>query len=104
MFTASFNAEQDSDGTIRNASMFFRTGNLSGTSFVPSLALQTYLLATGYQARIDIGIDPKNSEQKKILKFEIVDTRKDPEQVIGDIVADHTGEHVVCSFKGSEVF
>ena len=51
-YTGSFNAEQDTDGTIRKASMFFRTGNKTGLSFVPSLALQTYLVATGYRADV----------------------------------------------------
>ena len=87
-YTGSFNAEQDADGTIRKASLFFRTGNRMGTSFIPSIALQTYLVATGYRANVEINIDPDHPEQKHISKFEIVDPNKDPEELIGRVPVD----------------
>jgi adenylate cyclase len=87
-YTGSFNAEQDSDGTIRKASLFFRTGNRIGTSFIPSIALQTYLIATGYRANVEINIDPRHPEQKTLTKFDIVDPTQDPEVLIGSVPVD----------------
>lgn len=49
-YTASFNADLDFDGVIRHYPLIFRAGNKTNLSFIPSLALQAYLLATGYQA------------------------------------------------------
>lgn len=90
-YTGSFNAEQDSDGTIRKASLFFRTGNRIGTSFIPSMALQTFLVATGYRANVEINVDPKYPEQKTITKFQIVDPTQDPEVLIGTVPVDAQG-------------
>lgn len=71
-YTAVFNAKQDSDGTIRRYPLFYRTGNRFGLSYIPSLALQTFLVATKTRAEIEINVDPKNPQQKKIKRFEIV--------------------------------
>jgi adenylate cyclase len=90
-YTGSFNAEQDSDGTIRKASLFFRTGNRIGTSFIPSMALQTFLISTGYRANVEINVDPKHPEQKKLTKFDIVDPSKDPEEFIASVPVDAQG-------------
>lgn len=49
-YTATFNADLDFDGVIRHYPLIYRSGNKTNLSFIPSLALQTYLLATGYQA------------------------------------------------------
>ena len=54
-YSGSFAARQDFDGKIRRHPLFFRTGNKLGVSFVPALALQTYLAAhPEYQALIEI--------------------------------------------------
>jgi adenylate cyclase len=90
-YTGSFNATQDPDGTLRKASMFFRTGNRIGTSYIPSLALQTYLVATGYRADVTIDVDPKHPDQKIITKFEIKDSSKDPEVIVGNVPVDEQG-------------
>lgn len=103
-YTASFNAEQDSDGTIRKASLFFRTGNKTGLSFIPSLALQTYLIATGYRADVEIGLDPKNKNQKIISKFTIKDPSKDPEVEIGDVPVDEQGRMKINYAGGTSMY
>ena len=90
-YTGSFNAEQDNDGTIRKASMFFRTGNRFGLSFIPSIALQTYLAATGYRADVEINIDPKHPDQKILTKFDIMDPSKDPAELISSVPVDPQG-------------
>lgn len=91
-YTGSFNANQDSDGTIRRASLFFRTGNRMGTSYIPSIALQTYLIATGHRADVEINTDPDHPGQKIISKFKIIDPSKDPEEVIADVPVDSQGQ------------
>lgn len=48
--TATFNADIDFDGVIRHYPLIYRAGNKTNLSFIPSLALQTYLLSTGHQA------------------------------------------------------
>ncbi|MFN7823883.1 MAG: CHASE2 domain-containing protein [Pseudobdellovibrionaceae bacterium] len=87
-YTSVFNATQDSDGTIRRMSLFYRTGNKFGTSYIPSLALQTYLAATGYRANIEINVDPKYPNQKILKNVEVVDPNKDPEELITRIPVD----------------
>jgi adenylate cyclase len=103
-YTASFNAEQDSDGSIRRASMFFRTGNRIGLSYIPSLALQTYLVATGYRADVEVNIDPKNPNQKKLTSFVIKDPSKDPEEIIGDIPVDDQGRLKINYAGGTNMY
>lgn len=103
-YTGSFNAEQDSDGTIRKASMFFRTGNRIGTSFIPSLSLQTFLIATGLQARIEINNDPRHSNQKALTKFQIYDPSKDPEVLYADIPVDSQGRLKINYAGGKNMF
>lgn len=80
-FSGSFKAEQDNDGKIRRNPLFYRTGNRIGSSFIPSLALQTYLVANpGYQAQVEIGIDPKDKNQKIIKGFRIADVTQDEDK------------------------
>lgn len=90
-YTGSFNAHQDPDGTVRRTFLFFRTGNKIGTSYVPSLALETYLRSTGYRADVEINIDPKNPKQKMITRFQIVNPKKEPEELIATVPVDQEG-------------
>jgi adenylate cyclase len=70
---AMFNAFQDSDGTIRRSPLLYR----SGLNYVPSLALQTFLVSTGFQAHVSMDIDPDNGNQFKIQQIAIKDPEKD---------------------------
>ncbi len=103
-YTGSFNANQDSDGTIRKAHLFFRTGNRLGTSFIPSIALQTFLLATGYRADVEINQDPKHPEQKTLTKFMIVNPSKDPEEAVGPVPIDPQGRVNINYAGGRNMF
>ncbi|PWU15377.1 MAG: adenylate/guanylate cyclase domain-containing protein [Bdellovibrio sp.] len=77
LYSGSFKAEQDDDGKIRKNPLFYRTGNRIGSSFVPSLAMQTYLVAhPGYQAQVEIGVDPRHESQKTIRSFRIIDVNQ----------------------------
>lgn len=87
-YTGFFNAYQDRDGTIRHAPLLLRTGNNTKISYIPSLPFQTYLLATGYQAKIDIDRDPKNKLQKTITRFQIVDPKTNPPELIQTVPID----------------
>ncbi|PIS11381.1 MAG: adenylate/guanylate cyclase domain-containing protein, partial [Bdellovibrio sp. CG10_big_fil_rev_8_21_14_0_10_47_8] len=103
-YTGSFNAEQDSDGTIRRASLFFRTGNRIGSSFIPSIALQTYLVATGYRALVEINIDPKHPEQKTLTKFDIINPNTDPEEFITSVPVDVQGRMNINYAGGKNMY
>jgi adenylate cyclase len=103
-YTGSFNVDQDSDGTIRRASLFYRTGNRIGLSFIPSLALQTYLLSTGYRAMVEINLDPKHPEQKKITQFNIVDPNQDPEKLIAKVPVDPQGRLLINYAGGANMY
>jgi len=103
-YTGGFNVDQDSDGTIRRTSLFYRTGNRIGLSFIPSLALQTYLLSTGYRATVEINLDPKHPQQKKITQFNIVDPTKDPEQLIAKVPVDSQGRLLINYAGGKNMY
>jgi adenylate cyclase len=104
VFTASFAAIQDNDGKIRHNPMFYRTGNRLGVSFVPSLALQTYLASNpGYQAQVEVDADPKDRQQKKIKSFVIVDTNKDNAPVM-EIPVDGQGRLKINYAGGPKMF
>ncbi len=82
---AMFNAFPDSDGTLRRSPLFYR----SGLNYVPSLALQTYLVSTGYQAHLTFDIDADNKNQFTVQKLEIKNPETD--QVMFDVPVDHRG-------------
>lgn len=72
LYTASFVANQDRDGYIRRYPLFYRSGNRLGLSYIPSLALQSYLIAKQYRAELTVGKNKKGTE-KKITDFSIYD-------------------------------
>ena len=97
MYTASFVADQDVDGYVRRYPMFFRSGNRLGLSFIPSLALQSFLVAKGYRA--DIKLQKRSSannristEEKRITSFQIMDS--DDKKVM-DIPVDSSGRLLI---------
>src|SRR5690606_35853997 len=63
-----FNADLDSDGTIRRSRLIVRTGQ----TYMPSMALKAYLVANNYNAEIRLGHDVK-SRQKQVREFNITD-------------------------------
>lgn len=104
IYTASFHAVQDNDGKIRNNPLFSRTGNRLGVSFIPSLALQTYLAAhPGYQAEVEIDYDPKDPLQKKISSFTVKDINKDGAPVM-NIPVDGQGRLKINYAGGTRMF
>lgn len=93
IYSGAFLADQDDDGKIRRNPLFYRTGNRVGGSFIPSVALQTYLAGNpGYQAVVEIDLDPKNRNQKVIKSFKIIDINKEEkDQLVGTIPVDGQG-------------
>lgn len=87
-FNASFNAHQDSDGSVRRMPLFYRTGNRMGTSFVPTLALQTYLTATGHRAQVVVDKKSRDVDNKEIVSFDIFDPSQEPEKKVFSLLSD----------------
>ena len=91
-YTASFVAHQDSDGVIRNYPLIFRTGNQLGTSYIPSLALQAYLAATGYQALFKLE-HAKN--QKKISSVDLLDVSGEKDRLVSTLPTNFEGKLLI---------
>ncbi len=92
LYTASFIALPDTDGIIRNYPMISRTGNQLGTSYIPSIALQSYLAATGYQALFKF--DVINNE-KKVSSIEIKDVTNNSDELITKIPVNYEGKLLI---------
>ncbi len=101
-YTASFIAHLDPDGYVRRYPLFFRSGNRLGTSYIPSLALQTYLVAKGYRADIRIEKLAGSDKVKAITEFKIIDPSKEPEEVVMSLPVDPMGR-VVLNYYGKEM-
>jgi adenylate cyclase len=80
--TGYFNAELDPDGTVRRTMLLSRRGNF----YIPSLALKTFLLDRGLQARFSYKPDQrrsivsnvrgaKNVQRKIINQLEVIDQK-----------------------------
>lgn len=89
LYTASFVAKQDSDGYVRRYPLFFRSGNKLGSSYIPSLALQTYLAGTGYRAEVKIA---EEGDKRVVSSFSIVNPSTTPEAKVVDIPVDAKGQ------------
>jgi adenylate cyclase len=92
LYTGSFVAYLDIDGYVRRYPLFYRSGNRLGTSFIPSLALQTYLSATGYRADVKIA---KIGKKKVITAFSIKDPSQEPETLVQEIPVDAEGRLII---------
>ncbi|MBC7741347.1 MAG: adenylate/guanylate cyclase domain-containing protein [Bdellovibrionaceae bacterium] len=92
MYGAAFNTKLDSDGLIRRYPLFYRAGNRLGSSFIPSLALQQYLVSTGYRA--EVKIDQVNGV-KKITSFIIKDPSHEPEEIVQVLPVDSIGNLMI---------
>lgn len=66
-YTAGFNTVFDSSGLIRHYHLFNRIGFKIGSSYIPSIAMQMYLLSEQKQA--DILISEKPNQNEKYIKF-----------------------------------
>ncbi len=92
LYTASFLANPDNDGIVRNYPLIFRTGNRLGTSYIPSPAIQAYLAATGYQVVFKIR---KNNDQKYIAAVEIHNVNDENEAPLFTIPTNHEGKLLI---------
>ncbi len=75
-YTAGFNTAFDSSGLIRHYNLFNRIGFKIGSSYIPSLAMQMYLISQNKRADI-LFSDSKTSEEKLIKEFLIKDSDDD---------------------------
>lgn len=74
-YTAGFNAVFDSSGLIRYYHLFSRIGFKIGSSYIPSLAAQMYLLSEKRRAEILIA-DSKARHEKYIKEFVLADVNE----------------------------
>ncbi|HPI40886.1 MAG TPA: adenylate/guanylate cyclase domain-containing protein, partial [Pseudobdellovibrionaceae bacterium] len=101
LYTASFLAKLDADGYVRRYPLLYRSGNRLGSSYIPSLALQTYLLATGYRAEVKIK-NQTQTQTKVVSQFTIIDPSTNPETKVADLPIDPTGQ-VLINYYGAEM-
>lgn len=101
LYSASFLAKLDSDGYVRRYPMLYRSGNRLGSSYIPSLALQTYLLATGYRAEVKITKEASKNN-KVVSKFIIIDPNSTPESIVSELPIDPAGQ-VLINYYGAEM-
>ncbi|MGZ3771683.1 MAG: CHASE2 domain-containing protein [Bdellovibrio sp.] len=98
-YTASFVAKQDSDGYVRRYPLFYRSGNKLGSSYIPSLALQTYLAGMGYRADVKV----TEEESKRVVSsFTILNPSTDPETKVAEIPVDDKGQ-VTIDYYGKQM-
>lgn len=101
----SFAAYLDPDGTIRRSPLFYRTGARQ-EDLTPSLALQAYLVSSGYQAYISLNQDRSdifgrfNTRQFAVAKLDIKDPETD--QTKFAIPIDHRGR-LIINYAGPQM-
>ena len=87
IYTASFNSEPDmADGVVRNYPLVYRAGNRTNTSYIPSLALQSFLTANNYQAYFKL---EKIKDTKAIGYLNIISI--DSQKVLYSVPLDQNG-------------
>ena len=90
--TASFVVDYENDGVIRKYPLVYRTGNKLGSSYIPSLALQSYLTAHGYQAYFKL----KTVKNEKFVESVIIkDVSSDKEKIIQTLPVDRHGRLII---------
>lgn len=86
--SASFVLQPDVDGTIRKYPLFYRSGNRLGTSYIPSLALQMYLVTSGYRSEVTIS---EKQGQQEISEFQVIDAQKEADVLMQKFPVDNQG-------------
>lgn len=91
--TGFFNAEQDSDGTIRSKSLLARTGNL----YFPAISLKAFLVANNYNASPRLEYN-NVAQEKEIVELDITNNEtgesqmKIPVDVQGRMTINYAGK------------
>lgn len=99
-YTASFVAMLDADGYVRRYPLYYRSGNKLGSSFLPSLALQSYLLSGPYRA--EVKMSAKANGDKRLEEFHIFDTEATPERKVMTLPVDKSGQ-ILLNFYGRQM-
>ena len=86
LYTASFNIKPDSDGIIRYYPLFSRIGNKTGSSYIPSLALQMYLHAMQLRAEASFVYSSKTGEKiiSELKTFSLTNDKAIPNKILID--------------------
>lgn len=93
--TSSFNAVQENDGSIRRSNLLFRIGR----QYLPSLALQTYLVSSGLQAHFTLDRHPKHPDQYKVIDLVLKDPETD--EVKAKVPVNNRGQMLI-NYRGPE--
>lgn len=88
-YTASFVADQDFDGQVRRYPLFYRSGNRLGLSFIPSMALQNYLISNSYRAEVKM---IQKNNQKIIESFKILNS---DDKLVHQLPVDASGRMLI---------
>lgn len=86
--TGYFNAEQDSDGTIRSNALLVRTGNF----YFPALSLKSFLVVNGYNASPQLEVSDI-SRTKEIKELRV--TNNETGDTVFSIPTDHMGKMMI---------
>ena len=101
--SASFNATQDNDGSIRRARLFVRTNN----QFQPNISLKTYLVVNNYSATVNLIENPYSDgnqvDSKVVRDVEINDedgnlVTKLPTDSEGRLLINYAGPQKMFSY------
>jgi adenylate cyclase len=90
-----FNADQDSDGTIRRTRLISR----AGLHYLPSIALKAYLVSQNLTADVIIKKNPRASATTQVAQFRLLDKTTGQEQ--GTVPVDPDGR-LILNYYGSE--
>lgn len=91
-YTASFIALLDSDGYVRHYPLYFRSGNRLGTSYIPSLALQSWLLANPRRIEVKGSVSERS---RSVDGINVIDTSKAEESSDGNLPVDKSGDLII---------
>lgn len=91
--TGHFSSILDHDATIRRHMLIARKGN----SYMPSLALRTFLLDRGYDAYVQLGYDKTKGRFKGVESFDIRDSRGNS---VMQVPVDERG-HLLINYSGA---
>ena len=93
--TGYFNADLDSDGTIRRSRLVSR----AGTHFVPSLAMKTFLLSQGLKAEVRMGRDLRTLKATQVSEMRFLNEKTSEFEFSAPV--DRAGR-LLINYRGAE--
>jgi adenylate cyclase len=94
-YTGYFNADQDSDGTIRRTRLISR----AGLHYMPSIALKALLVSQNLNAEVLMTKNPRTVASTQVTDFRLIDRKTGEDR--GTIPSDSDGR-LILNYYGSE--